>query len=539
MTPSRWPTLIFVIGALAVLSALGWVTFHALRLERREQEARADARFQESIRLVLWRMDAAITPVIAREAARPYFEYRPFYPANRAYTRMLNAVEPGEVLVPSPLLQWSDQYLKLHFQQATDDGLTSPEVPTGDMRTLAEATYVSGYAVETARQHLDRLGKLLVESNRTEPTTARDELTVSAGPASRGDADSELDQPSPDGQPGYQGQSSQAEQSVSERAARQQVLSLNNRYQTIAAPEEPMQGRALADAAAPAATASAPVMAEREVSALAAKEDGPAKDSDKGVDQSLAAAGRMDNLLTGKKEGKQLQVAAGEPVIVQSEFAASWVAGSEGGDPELLFSRQVVLAGTTLTQGFWLDWPALRASLLGSVSDLLPSATLRPVLGGEPLTDPAFLGRTLAAIPAELVVDRPVLAGLPAWSPVRTTLVVTWFIAVAAIASAAGVLRASLELAERRGRFVSAVTHELRTPLTTFCLYSQMLADGMVRDSDGQRTYLNTLKSESQRLAGIVESVLDYARLGRGLSSSRGSLPCFVHAATRRGCSWW
>ncbi|MBO6514685.1 MAG: HAMP domain-containing histidine kinase, partial [Phycisphaerales bacterium] len=70
-------------------------------------------------------------------------------------------------------------------------------------------------------------------------------------------------------------------------------------------------------------------------------------------------------------------------------------------------------------------------------------------------------------------------------------------------------------LSARRARFVGAVTHELRTPLTTFRLYSQMLADGMVTDESVRKEYLSTLKRESDRLTGIVENVLEYARISR------------------------
>ena len=109
MRRQRWSSIVFVVCALLVLGALGWVTWHALRLERAEQQARADAAYQESIRLALWRMDSVVAPILAREAARPYFEYRSFYPADRAYTRHLSRVQPGEVLVPSALLQPPDR----------------------------------------------------------------------------------------------------------------------------------------------------------------------------------------------------------------------------------------------------------------------------------------------------------------------------------------------------------------------------------------------------------------------------------------------
>jgi len=90
-----------------------------------------------------------------------------------------------------------------------------------------------------------------------------------------------------------------------------------------------------------------------------------------------------------------------------------------------------------------------------------------------------------------------------------------WLVALGAIAASAIALRSATELAERRGQFVSVVTHELRTPLTTFCLYSQMLSDGMVIDPSAQAQYHATLHRESQRLTRIVESVLEYARLGK------------------------
>ena len=161
MRPPKWSSLVFVAGVLLVFGELGWSTFLALRLERLEAEARAQAHYQESIRLALWRMDSKITPIMAREAARPYFQYRPFYPAGRAYTRMLNQVEPGEFLVPSPLLQATDPLLRLYFERGPDGALRSPQVPMGEMRTLAESTYVTGYAVVSSEQLPDGAGRPL------------------------------------------------------------------------------------------------------------------------------------------------------------------------------------------------------------------------------------------------------------------------------------------------------------------------------------------------------------------------------------------
>jgi signal transduction histidine kinase len=61
----------FVLSAAVLLAALGWVAALALRLEARELEARQRAAFEERVRLALWRMDSAISGLLAQENARP------------------------------------------------------------------------------------------------------------------------------------------------------------------------------------------------------------------------------------------------------------------------------------------------------------------------------------------------------------------------------------------------------------------------------------------------------------------------------------
>jgi signal transduction histidine kinase len=107
------------------------------------------------------------------------------------------------------------------------------------------------------------------------------------------------------------------------------------------------------------------------------------------------------------------------------------------------------------------------------------------------------------------------------WSPVRFMLAVAWGAVLLAGIAVAVLLNGAISLSERRGAFVSAVTHELRTPLTTFKMYSEMLADGMVRDESQRKSYLTTLCSEANRLSHLVENVLAYARLERGSARSR------------------
>src|SRR5436190_18824698 len=148
MKPHRRLWILFAAGALIVIIALAWVTLRVLDLERREAQARADAQQQESLRLALWRMDSWFSPRLAREAARPYFEYLSYYPQERAYTKILNEIQKGEVLTPSPLLTFTSDYFRIHFQIDADGAVTSPQVPTQSMRDLAETTLLSAAEID-------------------------------------------------------------------------------------------------------------------------------------------------------------------------------------------------------------------------------------------------------------------------------------------------------------------------------------------------------------------------------------------------------
>lgn len=137
MTPSRLWAL-FALCLAAALAAMGWSSAIVLRLERAEAAARAQGALEENARLALWRVDSTLTSLVARESARPYFHYRPFYPGSRTYTEMFVEPTPGEPLVPSPLLRETPAAIVLHFQIGPGGDLTSPQVPTAD--ALARAT---------------------------------------------------------------------------------------------------------------------------------------------------------------------------------------------------------------------------------------------------------------------------------------------------------------------------------------------------------------------------------------------------------------
>ncbi|MHC4413971.1 MAG: sensor histidine kinase [Planctomycetota bacterium] len=434
---SLW--LIFGACAGIVLLSLVWITVTVTQLERAELDARADAAHQEALRLALWRMDSWLAPLLAREAARPYFDYQPFYPQQRAYTALLEPIDPGEVLTPSPLLSFESQYVRLHFQVAPDGRLTSPQAPRGEFRDLAAQAYLPDEKIESNAATLDEIRGLV---------TREQVAACVAAAESQADANLPIEPPRPP--------VGSSDDGLVQKLRTQQEL------------------------------------ARRKGTYL----------------QNVQRAGQGQQVVEDRDAGGDLPVAVGALV-------GFWDGGArDDGGGELVFTRPVRVGESQYYQGFLADWPKLRAALLNEISDLFAEAELVP-LRRAPASEEAA-GITLATIPVSLRVPPPPPIAAALLSPARWTLALTWLAVVAGIAAVAVTLRASIAFGERRSRFASAVTHELRTPLTTFRMYSEMLAEGMVKDRGQRQVYLDTLKDESARLSSLVENVLAYARLEEG-----------------------
>ncbi len=71
--------------------------------------------------------------------------------------------------------------------------------------------------------------------------------------------------------------------------------------------------------------------------------------------------------------------------------------------------------------------------------------------------------------------------------------------------------RRAQRLARQQIEFVAGVSHELRTPLAVICSAGENLADGVIDDRAQIKRYGALIKGEGQRLAKMVEQVLDFA----------------------------
>ena len=185
-----------------------------------------------------------------------------------------------------------------------------------------------------------------------------------------------------------------------------------------------------------------------------------------------------------------------------------WVRAPNGSE-ELVLVRAARVGPTTVYQGVVLDWPQLSAVLQEEVKDLFPDAKLIAVRSPSGVSPE----RAMTALPVQLDPGlKPAHAPI-GWTPLRMGLVMSWAAALIAFAAVGLSGWSLIALAERRIRFVSAVTHELRTPLTSLRLYLDLLLSGMVTDEAKRTEYLATLNMESERLHRLIDNVLDFARL--------------------------
>jgi signal transduction histidine kinase len=86
-----------------------------------------------------------------------------------------------------------------------------------------------------------------------------------------------------------------------------------------------------------------------------------------------------------------------------------------------------------------------------------------------------------------------------------------------------------LELNEMKSNFVSSVSHELRAPLASVRLMAESLHHGKVSGREKQLEYFGLIGQECRRLSGLVENVLDFARIEQGRKQYE-FVPTDIHA---------
>jgi len=481
---------VFVGCAVVVLSAMGWLSAHAIVSDWQRSQAQWEVQREQQIRLALWRMDTKLAPLIAEEAARPHYFYDSFFTTDQSPTQQ----ESSSRWLPSPLLCQA-KYVRLNFYNSGNpDQWSSPQIPDPEFGELARLNGLLPEQLLDNRLRLSELAKR-VDPQKLLAQLPREQVPVlhaSSVPMESGDRNEH-------GEGGY-GEGLNA-------SAREQLPGANDQIGDY----DQQRVQMLAQLQAETQRNQSP----QQIALPQARKSKSGKSLD---------YGQRSSRYQGVAQQEFVKQRSGKNYLGNNRINAPFAANAQAGEQvieslsrplwmnnELLLARRIVRDGQEGVQGSWLDWPNIQSELLAEVEELFPRASLKPLPDPE-LGDPA---RMLAGLPVELDIREEKVRFAPS-STLRWTLGLGWVALLTALGSVAALLWGVLSLSERRAAFVSSVTHELRTPLTTFRMYSDMLARDMVPGAAKRHEYLKTLQREAERLTHLVENVLSYARLERG-----------------------
>ena len=506
---------------MVVLPAIIWLSVTSIRLDIASEKdrvqtelARREAELQERVSSALWRMDGFLANLIARESTRPWYWYRPFYDAGvlqtetggspsslkgpaKAQEELTSSSLSPDPSIASPLLYKNFPYVKLYFEIDSQGNVTSPQSPEGQSR---ERALLQGFDPQVSQANSAQLNELretadfsMMLEKCSEQSTA-DNLSSAA-----------TDQVFPDPRESVV-KNFELDHQADSNEQRSQQVPLNR----------PLQQRASMNDGDPSQKLT--VQQQRSAS--------------RNVQEFSQRRMYADNALTewqynfGPNSGKVDPTPSVQGVL-EGVMQPIWIGA------DLFFVRKVENRGEVSVQGCWIDWAHLSDQLIEMVSDLLPEVELEPITR----LSQVVTGQSLAVLPIQLKIDRDrltqtlnikssdstQLSDSHRLSSVllRGGLWVAWLGLAFAALTGAFLIRGLIQLSERRGAFVSAVTHELRTPLTTFRMYAEMLAEKMV-PPERQEQYVQTLKVEAERLSHLVENVLQFARLEKSSGKNRG-----------------
>ncbi len=521
---------VFGAGSAAVVAGLGWITAQVLRLDREEALARAEIARQETLHLALWRMDSWLAPLLAREGARTWFEYQSYYPETLALNRLCEPIAAGEVVVPSPLLEFRSELFPLHVQFTGRSGFTSPQVPSPEI----VAAGVVGCVPMAGDDAIE--GRLRQFAFDNDGPALLDRVE---------DSEKQLAS-APEGSRPETGQwvSSMSAQDLDLHPMADALREIHASQQAA----EPPQAAAPPPPVAPQQAAPMAHGAEQRLQARDVwdsrnrklKEESDAEFKARQAVASKAQSAYLEgNLATtrgadlGNTQLQTEDAQVSESIRTSAEvgpLVPIWL----GSPPNrLLLARRVQQGSEEILQGVVVEWSVLKRELLDQIADLYPvaEARLEPVTGGTGAggaggtaggaigggaTGAATSPGMLASLPIRFLPPSMNAETPPIGQGILLGLAIVWAVSLGAIATTSLAMRSTLHAAMQTSRFASSVTHELRTPLTTFRLYAEMLSDGVVGDPERAREYLRTLRDESTRLGLLVENVLAWSRLEEG-----------------------
>ena len=536
----------FLCIAALVAGGLAWVTREALVMEAERREA-ANARENEKLqkehaerweervrqitldrgdkmRSALMLLDSRIMPALAREDSRPYPQYGALHTPFPAVNADGFACEPGQFLIPSPLMtaQLPD-WMLLHFQVDQIKGWTSPQVIPDSLQKMLRKQ-----PIELAMNNVDEAHRKLLNELRAEypmhkllaslPTfeTVNNEMQQSVLDLNINPGNSLNNSViiGANGQGPANGAQTPAQNTYANNNGDQNDS--GKRFQIINRGKLEGLWAYLNDGRNYSNAQGIPAYKALEAKQAEARalEKRMATTQEQAIKDDMRI--KIDSL---RKEADELRKALQPVEIELTSLQPLWLPSPER-PKHLLMVRPTRVGALPAYQGIVLDWQRLQEILKSEIEYLLPDARFIPLAKN----DPARLDREMFALPIELDAG-PLPEAEPLepvqycelqrvnWTPLRVGLALVWVAALVALLAVGLGGWTLLDLSDRRIRFVSAVTHELRTPLTTLRLYLDLLNSGLVSDAAVRDEYIRTLGGEADRLHRLIGNVLDFARL--------------------------
>lgn len=109
----------------------------------------------------------------------------------------------------------------------------------------------------------------------------------------------------------------------------------------------------------------------------------------------------------------------------------------------------------------------------------------------------------------------------------------SWVVALAGLTVVLFAAARERKLSNLKSDFVANVSHELKTPLSLVRMFAELLQSGRVENDEKRIQYLEIIVSESDRLAALIENVLDFAKVERGKAAYTFSLTSPGDVVTR------
>jgi signal transduction histidine kinase len=500
-------TILLVSLALAVpVGMLVWRTLEGLALERAvRHQSLAERTFDE--------MERALSRILEREEARPPTQYRFYLEAS------------GE---RSPLAApLAEDFVIGAFQVDPDGSLHTPLLPRdvevarnrGDWppngevaRAIDVVTRVVGdvFGPEAAAKGVllgaaeKKAGPDLQAPGTTQPVVGP--LADKRESRDRRDAESALE----DDATAYDLLQSLNRAADVRKERRKQVAQAprGSAYalrEAVAEPESSSRHAGLRSAAP-----SSPVAPDRPTESFGAMR----------ADEAMELEAREEGMLA--KADRDLA----PPSISAPRLAVEPMVGRAAGPDHLVLYRTVLVGQQGYRQGLVLD--------RGRLGDWLA----REVIGGSGLARVARVSFEAADVPRDHLVGDgawwfehrfaepfdgltarlrlAAIGGVGSPDAVYALVGLLLVVGVVGLYAIHRTASVTVQFAERRSNFVSAVTHELKTPLTAIRMYAEMLRDGIVSSDLKRDECYATITDESERLSRLIDNVLEFSRLERG-----------------------